>query len=311
MTDGKLAQQTSSLFSSYLVLAIGVCAVSLAAIFIRLAQNEAVPSLLIAEGRLLLAALILTPAVLRRADYVEQVRGLSRGDLGLVAVAGFFLALHFASWVTSLEYTSVLISGVLVTTTPIWVALLEVFVLRARISRRVIVGLLVAFTGGVMIGLSGDVADDVVAGDSLIGAALSVIGAVTVAVYLIIGRKLRASIALTPYVWLVYGFAALVLSIGVLLSGTQIVGHSPNGYFWIVVLALVPQLVGHSSLNYALAYLPATLVSVATQLEPVLSTAVALVIFSEIPGVGQVIGGVVIMIGVTLATLRRSPAPAT
>jgi drug/metabolite transporter (DMT)-like permease len=310
MTEGKLAQQTSPLVSSYLVLAIGVCAVSLAAIFIRLAQNEAVPSLLIAEGRLLLAALILTPAVLRRADYVEQVRGLSRGDLGLVAVAGFFLALHFASWVTSLEYTSVLISGVLVTTTPIWVALLEVFVLRARISRRVIAGLLVAFTGGVMIGLSGDVADDVVAGDSLIGAALSVIGAVTVAVYLIIGRKLRASIALTPYVWLVYGFAALVLSIGVLLSGTQIVGHSLSGYFWIVVLALVPQLVGHSSLNYALAYLPATLVSVATQLEPVLSTAVALVIFNEIPGVWQVIGGVVIMTGVTLATLRRSPAPA-
>ncbi|MFW5709041.1 MAG: EamA family transporter, partial [Chloroflexota bacterium] len=152
--------QNPAVRRAYLVLIIGVAAVSLAAIFIRLAQAQAVPSILIAFGRLFVATLILTPAVLRNTAFHAQLRNLSRIDLLLLLTAGFFLAMHFISWVTSLEYTTVLISVVLVTTTPIWVALLEVIFLKARLSPWIIAGLALALVGGVVIGLSGDVTQD-------------------------------------------------------------------------------------------------------------------------------------------------------
>lgn len=305
--------------NAYGVLMVGVSAVSLAAIFIRLAQTENAPSILIAMGRLLIAALILTPAVFRRADYVAQLRKMTQFEVRLAVVSGVFLAIHFFTWVTSLEHTTVLISVVLVTTTPIWVALLEVFFLKARLPRQVIVGLIIALTGGMVIGISG-ISSNLLGdfrlpfhelffqnGDQnqLFGAILSTIGAVAVAVYLVIGRKLRGTLSLTPYIWLVYSIAALVMLFLVIVSGVPMTGYSPEVYLWILALGLIPQLIGHSSLNYALAYLPATYVSLATQLEPILSAIGAYIIFSEVPGFGQVLGGFIIMCGVVIATLRK------
>jgi drug/metabolite transporter (DMT)-like permease len=296
------------------VLIAGVAAVSLAAIFIRLAQAQDVSSLVIACGRLLIAALLLSPAVLRRSDYVDQVRRLTPSERILALVAGVFLALHFATWVTSLEYTTVLISVVLVTTTPIWVALLEVVFLRARLSPLIITGLIVALIGGIVIGLSGEATADVSTSDRIRGAILSLIGAMAVAVYLVIGRRLRRTLALTPYIWLVYGIAALIMCGLLLASDTPVTGYSAEGYLWVALTALVPQLVGHSSLNYALAYLPATYVSLSTQMEPVLSALVAVVVFQEIPGWLQVGGGLIIMTGVLLASIsprKASTEPAS
>ena len=306
MADVTTISDAQSPWRAYFVLLVGVAAVSLAAIFIRLAQDEQMPSILIAGGRLLVAALILTPAVWRRPQYVAQIKSLSRRDAFLVVLAGFFLAMHFVSWVTSLEYTTVLISVVLVTTTPIWVALLELFVLRSRLSQLVILGLGIALIGGTIIGLSGEVRDDVVPGEQIQGAILSVVGAMTVAVYLVIGRKLRASLALTPYIWAVYSTAAFIVAGLVLFSSVSITGHPIEGYFWVLLTGLIPQLIGHSSLNYALAYLPATYVSLSTQLEPILSAIVAIFVFNEIPGVLQILGGAVIICGVTLASIGQS-----
>lgn len=299
------AQETTPA-RAYIVLLMGVAAVSLGAIFIRLAQGEGLPSLVIATGRLSVAALLLTLEVLRRADYRAQVRGLSRGDVGLILVAGFFLAAHFATWITSLEYTTVLISVVLVTTTPIWVALLERVFLRGQLPPAVLVGLAIVLTGGAMIALNGG--DGGPASDPLLGGALALLGAVAVAVYLVVGRKLRATLSLTPYICLVYGTGALALLAGVLLTGAEITGYSAAGYGWVVAVALVPQLIGHSALNYALAYLPATYVSISTQLEPVLSAIAAYFIFAEAPGFWQVAGGAVIMTGVLVASVGQSRA---
>jgi len=308
MTETQVAISHTDERSSraYFVLALGVMAVSLAAILIRLAQDESVPSVVIAGGRLLIAAMVLTPALMRQPKYMQQIKQLSRGDFLLAMVSGFFLAMHFTSWVTSLEYTTVLISVVLVVTTPIWVGLLEVFILNARLSRAIIFGLVIALIGGLIIGLSGESSSETGnTNDQLIGAALSLIGALTVSVYLIIGRKLRKQLALTPYVWLVYSCAALVMAVVVLLSGESVTGHGVEGYLWILALGLIPQLIGHSSLNYALAYLPATYVSMATQMEPLMSALVAYFVFTEVPTGGQVFGGLIIMIGVTLATLAQ------
>ncbi len=287
----------------YIILAIGVFAVSQAAIIIRLAQDQDVPSLVIAAGRLVIASIILTPMVLRRSHYRQQMRQLKPSDMRLVFVSGIFLAAHFSFWVSSLEYTTVLISAVLVTTTPIWVAFLELFFLRAKLSRMVLMGLVIALLGGVFIGLSDGGSE--VSSNPILGAALSVTGAIAVAVYMIIGRKLRPTLALAPYIWMVYGIAATTMLLVLLVTGTPVTGYELAGYGWVLALALLPQLIGHTSLNYALGYLPATYISVATQSEPILSAIVAYFIFTEVPGLFQVFGGVVIMVGVLVATLGQ------
>ena len=283
----------------WFVLAFGVLAISSSAIFIRLAQNDGVSSLAIAAVRLSLAALLLTPFVWTR--YGRLLSRLTRADLILAIASGFFLALHFVTWVSSLEYTSVLISVVFVTTGPIWVALLEMILLRVRLPRLVGVGLVVAIIGGGMIGLGG--AQGIQEGsDDLLGAALSLGGAIAIAMYFIIGRKLRAGLPLLPYIWLVYSCAAVFLLIGVLLTTTPLIGYPPSAYLWLIALAVFPQLVGHTSLNYAIAYLPATLVSMITQLEPIGSAILALILFREAPQLIQIIGSLTILTGVILAS---------
>lgn len=288
---------------AYLVIAMGVLAVSLAAIFIRLAQNEGLPSLFIAAGRMTVSTLLLTPLTLRR--YSDEIHALGRPDLLLAGISGIFLAAHFATWILSLEYTSVLISVVLVNSHPLWVALLEVFFLRARLARLVIIGLIIGILGSIIVAIPSGGA--VALGDNpLLGSVLAISGAVTVAVYFVIGRKLRGKLALLPYIWLVYGCSAIVLLIVVAIMRVPITGYSIQGYLWIVAMALVPQLLGHSSFNYVLKYFPATYVGIAVQLEPVFSAIIAFVLFSEAPLAVQIIGSATILAGVVLASLGQS-----
>lgn len=295
----------SSPMSAYLVLGVGLFAVSCAAIFIRYAQSDGLPSLLIAASRLIIATLVLTPFAFSR--YRDHLTRLRRGDLLLAALSGFFLALHFVTWVSSLEYTSVLISVVLVATTPLWVALLEVLVLKVRLGWAIIAGFLISMFGGILIGLSGGSDGSFLLDQqTLTGAALSLIGAVTVSAYLIIGRRLRAQLPLVPYIWLVYGAAAMTLLFAMLISGTPVLGYTPSGYLWLLALGLIPQLIGHSSFNYALGYVSATFVSLVTQVEPVASAILALIIFQEIPRPLQIVGSIIILVGVIVVIVSQS-----
>ncbi len=291
----------------YIVLIIGMLSISFAPVLVRLAQGTGVPSLLIAGSRLILAALFVTPLALR-AKNRAQLRALSRRDVFLAMVAGMFLALHFAAWVTSLEYTSVLLSVVFVTSSPLWVAILEFLFLQARLPRLVVIGLLIALSGGLLIGFAGQSPDlDTISTRSdLIGGGLSLIGAVAVAVYLIIGRKLRENMPLVPYIWLVYGCAGLILMLAVFVTGIPLTGYSVDGYLLLLAMAIFPQLIGHSSLNYAVAYLPATLVSMVTQLEPIGSAILAYILFNELPLPLQILGSGIILCGVMLANLGQA-----
>lgn len=305
MSDAPAIPQSHSQppLQAYLVVLLGVAAISLGSILIRLAQQDGVPSLVIAAARLTIAALILTPITLRR--HAAEIRHISRSDLLFAGISGTFLAVHFATWVASLEYTSVLISVVLVNTHPLWVALLEVFFLKARLGRAVMLGLAVGLAGGVVVALPSG--GEFSAGSNpLLGSALALIGAITVAVYFTIGRKLRGGLSLLTYIWLVYSCAALVLLLAVIVTGAPVLGFAPQSYGWLVGLALVPQLVGHSSFNYVLKFLPATYVSIATQLEPAASAAIAYFVFTEVPSTLQIIGSVVILSGIILATLGQN-----
>jgi drug/metabolite transporter (DMT)-like permease len=285
----------------YGFLAVGIMAASVAAIFVRYAMNEGMPSSFIAAGRLTLSALILTPFALRHR---AEIAGLTRTDLLLAAASGLILAIHFATWIASLEYTSVLVSVVLVGTSPLWSAILEVMFLHARLSRAVIIGLLVAFGGGILISLA-EGSSTAPQNNTVFGAILSLVGAVTFAIYLVIGRRVRAKLPLVPYVWLVYGFAAIFLLILAIGSGVPFTGYSPNGYLMILLLALVPQLIGHTSFNYAVRFLTATVVGIATQVEPVSSALFAYLLFNEVPVPLQILGSTAILVGVGLAVLGQ------
>lgn len=293
--------------SPYVILLIGVLAASTASIFIRYAQADGVPSLVIAAGRLTLATLILTPPTLRR--HHAELRGLSPKAIGLALGSGVFLASHFASWITSLEYVSVLVSVVLVTTSPLWVALLAPVFLREPLRRRTLAGIAIAFVGGILISLSNG--EMTLSGASpVLGSLLSLIGALAAAFYLIIGRQLRASLSLLPYIWLVYGAAALTLLVVVGLAGLPLTGYPPQVYMWILLLALVPQLIGHSSFNYALAHLPVSHVGLVILGEPAGSAILAFLFLGENPTLVQTLGAGLILIGI-LSAKDNAPTQAT
>ena len=291
--------------TAYLAIVAAVISTSSAAILIRLALQESMPPALIAGVRLFIAVLALTPIALNR--YRGHLKRLKRQELLWAAASSLFLAIHFIAWVSSLQHTTVLVSVVIVSSGPIWVAALEVIFLRIRLSPAVIVGLLIALAGGILIGLPlapGSESQPTGASESatLTGAALAWIGALTVSAYMLIGRRLRAKLPVIPYIWLVYGIAALVMLAVVLWTETPVLGFRLEGYLVLLVMGLVPQLLGHSSLNYILEYFPATLVSMFSQLEPVGSAVFAFILFRELPPGQQIIGSGIIIAGVFMAS---------
>lgn len=302
--------------SPLLVLFFGILAVSTSSIFIRYAQREA-DSLVIAAYRLSLAALILLPVAWR--SHRGELRSLSAREVVLVFFSGIFLAFHFATWITSLEYTTVASSVVLVTTTPLWVGIFSPIFLREKLPAVVAVGLVVALAGGFLVGMSeaceignGPIhcppLSQFVQADTSLGNLLALAGAWFAAAYLLVGRRLRARLSLIGYITAVYGTAAVALVIMALVSGQAIGGFSPVIYLSFLALAVVPQLLGHSSFNYALGYLSAAYVSVALLGEPIGSTLLALVLLKEIPTTLEVIGGLVILSGIYLATRAEKGA---
>ena len=288
----------------YLFIALGLIAMVFSPVIIRYAQYGGAPSLLIATGRMVVSALLLTPIALGR--HLPELKRLSRGDYLLAAVAGLFLALHFATWIASLEYTSVLISVILVGTSAIWVGILEILFLRMQPHLLLVLAIVITLIGGVLIGAGNS--DGAADGGSLTGAILSVSGAMTFAVYLVIGRRLRRQVSLVPQIWLVYSFAAVLLALAVAAMNIPVTGYSSDVYWWIVALALAPQLIGHSSMNYAVRYVSATYMMLLTQLEPVGSAIAAYILFAEQPTWTQVAGSLVVLAGVVLASYGQNRA---
>ncbi len=289
-------------------LVTAIFAVSTSSIFIRFAQEEA-PSLVIAALRLTFATLMLAPIAL--LSHRGELKSLSRNELILCIFSGLFLAVHFATWISSLEYTTVASSVVFVSTGPLWVALLSPIFLNERITRAAVAGLCIAILGGIIIGLSDACSwnnglrcpqlGQVLQGPAMWGNFLALVGAWAVSGYIIIGRKVRAMISLIPYIFLVYGVSAIALIIMMFAAGESPRGYPAQTYGWIFLLALFPQLIGHSTYNWALKYLPASFVAVTTLAEPVGSAVLAYLILSETPTRGVLIGGILILIGIYLA----------
>ena len=296
-----------------LALVAAILAVSTASIFIRFAQAD-VPSLVIAALRLTFATLMLAPLALTR--HRDELKALTRTEIALAIVSGLFLTAHFATWITSLEYTTVASSAVFVSTGPLWVALLSPFLLNERLTRGAVVGLALALIGGAVVGLS-DACNlhngiqcpelsQILQGKVMWGNFLALAGAWAVTGYLILGRRLRAKISLIPYIFLVYGISALGLVVVMFLAGQSPLGYPLQAYVWIFLLALIPQIIGHSTFNWALGYLPAAFVAVTTLGEPVGSAILAFFFLQETPSMVMIAGGVLILFGIYLASRNTS-----
>ena len=295
---GRLTEPALRVSRLPLVFALGaaIVAISFAAIFIRLAQAEGVPALSIAAWRLIFASLLMLPYAL--ATHRQEIGNLSRRDLALAAAAGVLLGLHFATWISSLDYTSVASSVVLVTTGPIFAGLGSWLLLGERPGPKLAAGILIAASGSIAVSW-GDLAQSQ---SHLLGDLLALSGAVMIAGYFMIGRKLRARHSLVAYTTLVYTAAALALLAFALIGRQSLLGFSLPAYGWMLLMALVPQLIGHSALNWALRHLSATYVAIVTLAEPIGSSVLAYIILREATSWSTAIGGAVILTGIYIAS---------
>jgi drug/metabolite transporter (DMT)-like permease len=293
-----------------LVILIGILAVSTGSIFVRYAQDYA-PSIVIAAYRLGLATLFLAPiSISRNRTEIASIRGKDRW---LAIGSGIFLALHFATWISSLEYTTVVSSVVLVSTAPLWVALLSPITIKEPLTRAILIGMGLAFVGVLVVGVS-DICsissgkfvcppfNDFIRGPAILGDILALAGAWMAAGYLLIGRRLRSGIKLIPYIFVVYGIAAIGLIFLVVASGFPVTGYPPQTYVWLILLALVPQILGHSSFNWALGYLSAAFVSITLLGEPIGSAVLAYILLGETPSMLKIIGAILILAGIYISS---------
>ena len=281
----------------YIVLAIAISATSLAAIFVRLADA---PGIVVAAYRMTLAGLILLPLSVRRL----QLTPPNRRTLWLSILAGIFLGAHFATWITSLSFTTVASSTILVATTPIWITLFKWLFLSSPPSMSILLGMLIATLGAAMIGFG-----DLNGGKSpLLGDALALAGAIFLAIYFLLGQAAqRQGLELQSYVGIAYGIAAVSLIPIPGIIGLPYSGYTYETLIWISLLALLPTLIGHTGINFAMKRLDATLVATLILLEPIGSTIFAYLFFREIPPIITLIGALVILLGIMITTSARSP----
>ena len=282
----------------FVVLGIGLTAISFGAVLARLAQGEGVDSLAVATWRLGLAALLVSPIALVQARH--ELARLSGRQIMLALAAGLFLALHFATWISSLEYTSVASSTALVTTNPLWIGLASFVLFRER------PGAMMA--GGIALSLAGSLAifwsDSQGGGNQaqpLLGNTLALVGSWCFSAYLLIGRRLRAGLGLPAYIWLAYGGAALFLFAASLAGGVALAGQSALAWGVLLAMALGPQLLGHTAYNWSLRHVSATFVAVVTLGEPVGSALMAFLFFGEGFAPLQFAGFSLLLAGIYLA----------
>jgi drug/metabolite transporter (DMT)-like permease len=286
-------------------MALGVLAISTSSVLIRLAEA---PALVVGGWRLVLAWLVLTPfglPALRR-----EAGRLDRRERTLLALSAVALAAHFGTWITSLSYTTVASSVILVTTTPIYVALLSWLLWREPIGRGRALAIAVAMVGSVVVSY-GDLA---VSGEALLGDLLAVAGALAMTAHLLIGRAIRRRLSTLAYVWPTYGLAGALLLGLCLVTGQPLAGYSIETYGVLLALAVIPQVLGHSVFNWALAHVSPLLITLSILGEPLGASVLAYLVLRESPSPAVWWGGPLILAGIVMASreearlARRSPA---
>lgn len=277
------------LYSS--VLLIALVSVAHAAIFVRMADAD---PLVIAAYRMLIAGAVLLPFAVVLA-WREMCR-LTRREWWWILVAAVFLALHFATWIAGVQRTSIANSVVLVTLTPVWLALWSVLALRRSPGLHIWGAIFLAVTGSAVmawgsfqIGLG-----------TLLGDALALAGGVFFAAFFLVAENLRRSVGLMAFITLIYLGAAVLLWVPVLGLGLPVAGFTAETYFALIALGLVSQVIGHSGFNWAVRAISPMILALLFLAEPILSAALGWIYFREGFGLETVIGGVLVLVAIYL-----------
>jgi drug/metabolite transporter (DMT)-like permease len=280
-------------------LGAGVVVLSFASIIIRVTPA---PSIVIAGGRMAVATLVLTPFYWARFPvHRAELKGI---PVLPVLVSGVLLAAHFALWIESLNRTTVASSVVLVAMNPIFAAALSPLILRERVSWRIALAVVLGIIGAIVIA-GPQLGSSAVTSGNL----LALGGAACAAGYLMAGRRVRPRLSLLSYIYIVYGVAALLLLPVMVMSGQSFLGHRWQAYLFISLLGLGPQLIGHTSFNWALRYVPAPTVAMAVLGEPVGTTLLAWLLLRQPPTLLEAVGGVIVCGGIYLAASDIAATP--
>lgn len=274
-----------------LVIFIGVLAVSASAIFVKLADAEAGT---IAFYRMFFSVIIMLPLFLK--NHVHELKTVKNRDWLFSIVAGVLLAFHFILWFESLNYTSVASSTVLVTLQPLFAIVGTYFFFKERLSAKGIIAILIAIGGSVFISFG----DFQLGGSAFYGDMLALIACAFVTGYMLFGQEVRSRVGLTTYTMIVYSVSSITLAIYMLIKGESFTTDEPMNWLWFALLAIVPNLLGHTLFNWALKYVSTNTTSIMILLEPVGASILAYWIFNEHLIVSQYVGGIIVIVGILL-----------
>ncbi|WOV83404.1 DMT family transporter [Sporosarcina jeotgali] len=270
---------------------IGVISVALSAIFVKLVSAEAGVT---AFYRMFFSVLFMLPIFLLK--YRKEITLLKKRDWIFSTLAGVFLAFHFIFWFESLNYTSVASSTVLVTLQPIFAFAGTYFFFKEKLSFKTILSAVIAISGSVIISFG----DFQLGGTAFYGDMLALIGCALITAYLLFGQDVRQRLSLITYTFVVYSISSITLFFYVLIKGESFGPHSQSDWMWFVLLALIPNLLGHTLFNWAIRWVSTNAISIAILFEPVGASILAYYIFNESLSTAQIIGGIVVLLGILL-----------
>ncbi|MER1986833.1 MAG: DMT family transporter [Solibacillus sp.] len=275
----------------YIPIIIGVISVSLSAIFVKLATADAG---VIAFYRMLFSVLMMLPVFVWK--YIGELKELSKKDWIYSSLAGIFLAFHFILWFESLNYTSVASSTVLVTMQPLFAFIGTYLFFGERISRKTILAGSIAIIGSALISWG----DFKISGSALYGDILALIACALITGYLLFGQDVRKRLSLMTYTMVVYSMSVVTLFFYVVIKGESFGPYPETEWFWFILLALIPNLLGHNLFNWAVKWVSTNVISIAILFEPVGAAILAMFIFNEYLTTTQVVGGLIVLAGITL-----------
>ena len=283
----------------WILVALSALAWSFGPICVRYAFQYDMPPALVSFGRMITGVLMFAPYIWYKGQ--REIGAMPRRTLWLAVGAGVLSGTNILLMIASLQHISVMVNQAFIATIPIWVAFLEVTLLKQNLGKAVWVGILAAFVGGFMIAFatSGEpaITDG---GNPTLGVLLAVSSACSASLYIIVGRRLRGNVSFVPYIWLVYSGGALVTLLIIAISGLPLVGYDLRGYLWVLLLAILAQIIGHGALNFVVKFMSPTTLTMSVQTVPVLSAIWAYIIFNEIPTGWQAAGAVILLLGVMI-----------
>lgn len=274
-----------------IMILVGVFGISLSSIFVK---YSTAPSAVTAAWRLLWTVLLMSPVTLGTKAIRQELLSADKKQVLLSCLSGVFLAAHFVLWFESLAYTTVASSTTIVCTEVIWVSLGYCLFLKGKLSGKAIAAIAVTLAGSALIALA-----DSASGEAhLYGDILSLLAAIAVAAYVLLGRILRETLTTTVYTYIVYGSCAAVLLATCSVQGVSLFGYGSSGPIVGLLLAVFSTILGHSIFSWCLKYFSPSFVSASKLCEPVAAAILAGFLFGEIPSLWQILGGLLILGGV-------------